>query len=473
MITLAGLGTEKDGLSLKAFKAIKQADKVFCRTEFTESAAVFKENGIEVEFLDNLFEKSRNFDSLNKKLAQVVCEAAKTQNVVYCVDGSVADDNSCAIILKKFKNAVVIEAASHSANTLGKLNFRGGYTTISAYCKDKFNSSVMLPLAVYDIDDKLTASEWKLLLTDAFGDDAPAALYIKGKLNFISLYEADSFDGYGYDTVLVVFDRTFIEKERFNLNDLFDIITALRAENGCPWDRAQTRESIKNNLIEESYEMYDAINNGDIDGILEESGDMFLQLVFHTIFAEEEHSYNRSDVLTGVCSKMISRHSHVFGSDIAKNGEQALDVWEKNKTKEKGYESGSEYLDCVPHSFPALMRAQKLQKRAAKYNFDFSSVDQVYQKVAEETEEVRQAALSAGSSENIDALKGELGDLLFTVVNLSRLYKIDAEEALKLTCDKFLNRFSALEKAIKKDGKDMKNMSEEEIDKYYNEIKKS
>ena len=473
MITLAGLGTEKDGLSLKAFKAIQQADIVFCRTEFTESSAVFKENGIKVEFLDYLFERSRNFDSLNKKLAAVVCEAAKTKNVVYCVDGSVADDNSCAIILKKYNSAVVIEAASHSASTLGKLNFRGGYTTVSAYRKDKFNSSVMLPLAVYDIDDKLTASEWKLLLTDSFGDDAPAALYINGKLHYISLYEADGFEGYGYDTVLVVFDRKFTEKERFNLNDLFDIITALRAENGCPWDREQTRDSIKNNLIEESYEMYDAINNGDIDGILEESGDMFLQLVFHTIFAEEEHCYNRSDVFTGVCSKMISRHSHVFGSDKAGNGDQALEVWEKNKTKEKGYESGAEYLDCVPHSFPALMRAQKMQKRAAKYNFDFSSVEQVYKKIAEETEEVRAAAKSANSDENLELLKGEIGDLLFSVVNLSRFYKIDAEEALKITCDKFLSRFSALEEAIKKDGKDMKNLTEEQIDKYYNEIKKS
>lgn len=479
MITLAGLGTTKDGLSLKAFKAISGAKKVMCRTQFTESAAVFKENDIDVEFLDDVFENSRNFDSLNKKLAARVMEAAKTQDVVYCVDGSVADDNSCAIILKKCKNVEIIEAASHSAKALGGLDFRGGYTSLSAYRKDKFNSSVMLPLAVYDLDDKLTASEWKLLLTDAFGDEAPAAIYINGKIHKIALYEADSFENYGYDTVLVVFDRKFTEKERFNINDLFDIITALRAENGCPWDREQTRESIKNNLIEESYEMYDAINNGDIDGILEESGDMFLQLVFHTLFAEEEHSYNRGDVFTGICSKMIFRHSHVFGSDNAGNGEQALDVWEKNKTKEKGYKNGREYIDCVPHSFPALMRAQKMQKRAAKYNFDFSSIEQIYQKIAEETEEVRQAKReldecnTADKNVTLEALKAEIGDLLFSVVNLARFYKIDAEEALKTTCDKFLKRFSALEEAIEKDGKGLKNMTEEEIDKYYNEIKKS
>jgi len=471
---LAGLGTEKDGLSLKAFKAIKSADKIFCRTAFTESAAFFAENGIEVEFLDEIFEKSRNFDTLNKKLAAKVLEAAKTQNVVYCVDGSVADDNSCAEILKKCRNATIIEAASHSSDAMAGLPSRGGYTTISAYRKEKFNSSCMLPLVVYDLDDKLTASEWKLMLTDAFGDEAPAALFIGGKMHKIGLFEADCFEGYGYDTVLVVYDRNVIEKTRFNLNDLFEIVTALRAENGCPWDKVQTRETIKNNLIEEAYEMYDAIENGDIDGILEESGDMFLQLVFHTIFAEEEHEYDRTDVLSGICSKLIFRHSHVFGTDKAKDGEQALDIWEKNKSKEKGYANGREYLDLVPHSFPALMRAEKMQKRAAKYNFDFSSENQIYDKIAEETEEVRQAkALVVSAGKDEDALKSEIGDLLFSVVNLARIYKVNAEEALKISCDKFLKRFSLLERAIEKDGKDIKNLTEEEIDKYYNEIKKS
>lgn len=466
-------------MSLKAFKAIKQADKVFCRTANTLSASVFAENDIAVEFLDYLFESSRNFDTLTKKLAATVIAAGKTQNVVYCVDGSVADDNSCALILQKCKNVQVIEGASHTSEALSLLGFRGGFTSISAYRKDKFTSSVTLPLVIYDLDDKLTASEWKLLLTDAFGDEMPAALFIGGKMHKIQLFEADSFDGYGYDTVLVIFDRKFTEKERFNLNDLFDIVTALRAENGCPWDKVQTRETIKNNLIEESYEMYDAINSQDINGILEESGDMFLQLVFHTIFAEEERSYNRNDVLSGICSKLIFRHSHVFGNDKAKDGNQALDVWEKNKSIEKGYANGREYLDCVPHSFPALMRAQKMQKRAAKYNFDFSSVEQIYAKIAEETLEVRAAKNALDNceekfaEEKKECLKGEIGDLLFSVVNLARFYGVDSEEALKVTCDKFLKRFSELEIAIEKDGKDIRKMTEEEIDKYYNEIKKS
>ena len=474
---MVGLGTEKDGLSLKAFGAIKNADKVLCRTEFTRSAEVFKENGIAVEYLDSAFEGSRNFDSLTSKLARAVLKAAdEFENVVYCVDGSVSDDNSCAEIIRKRKDAIVLDAASHSASAIARLGVRGGFTALSAYDKSKFTSSAVRPLVVYDLDDKLTAGEWKLLLTDAFGDEAPAAIFIDGKLQKIKLYEVDCFENYGYDTLLVVLDEKTIAKERFNLDDLFEIVYALRAENGCPWDRVQTRQTIKDNLIEEAYEMYDAINSEDADGIAEESGDMFLQLVFHTIFAEEERIYNRNDVISGICSKLIFRHSHVFGTDKASDGNQALDVWEKNKAKEKGYENGREYLGLVPHSFPALMRAQKMQKRAAKYNFDFSSVEQIYSKIAEETQEVKaaeQKLSSSGAAANAEALKGEIGDLLFSVVNLARAYHVDAEEALRASNDKFLARFSALEEAIEKDGKDMRNLTEEEIDKYYNEIKKS
>lgn len=452
-----------------ALKAIKAADRVFCRTAKTEGVAVFEEYGINVEFFDDLFERSRNFDTLTKKLADRVIEAGKNADVVYCVDGSVADDNSCALIIKRCKNVTVIEGASRAAKAIATLPDRGGYTALSAYRKDKFTSSAVLPLAIYELDDRLTASEWKLALTEAFGDEAPAAIYVGGRFHEISLYEADSFDGYGYDTVLVVYDRALTRKERFNVDDLYKIVYALRAENGCPWDKAQTRETIKNNLIEEAYELYDAINAGDTDGILEESGDMLLQLVFHTVFAEEEHAYGRDDVVSGICSKLIFRHSHVFGTDEAADGNQALDVWEKNKSIEKGYANGREYLALVPESFPALMRAQKLQKRAAKYGFDFSDEKQIYEKIAEESNEVKQAREDGADN---DSVLFEIGDLLFSVVNLARFYGVDSEEALRLSCDKFLARFSRLEQAVEKDGKDMKKLSEEELDKYYNEIKK-
>ena len=194
---------------------------------------------------------------------------------------------------------------------------------------------------------------------------------------------------------------------------------------------------------------------------------MLLQVVFHSLFGEENHEYNRTDVISEICSKLISRHSHVFGEDSAKTDKEALSVWEKNKTQEKGFENGGEYLDSVPKAFPSVMRAQKVQKRAARYNFDFSSVEQIFDKLEEEKNELLTAAKTNGN------VSEEIGDLLFTVVNLARFYGVNAEESLNASTQKFVSRFKRLEDAVVSSGKDMKNMPEDELDKVYNEIKKS
>ena len=466
-ITLIGLGVGSDGVSIKALDVLRASSCIICKTALTQSANIFEKYSINVTYLDDMFSKSRNFDTLNHKLAAYVIQKSKIEPVVYCVDGSVTDDNSCAEILKKCKDVQVIDGVSHSLSVLSKLTGRGGYTALSAYNADDFSLSVVRPFVLYDIDNQFVAADWKLRLTDAFGDTAPAVLYIDGKAENIPLYMLDTFEKYDYTTVLVVFKQDFLHKERFCVDDLFKIIYALRAENGCPWDKVQTRDSISKNLLEECYELYDAIKRDDSTDMIEESGDVLLQLVFQTVFGEEKHEYLRNDVISGICSKLIFRHSHVFGTDKAKNGDEALDVWEKNKSIEKGYSSGSEYLSLVPSSFPALMRAQKLQKRAAKYNFDFSQIDQIYGKINEECDEIKNAASCGGD------IAEEIGDLLFTAVNLARFYHVDAEEALYKSNEKFFKRFCALESAVKKDGKDLKNMTEEEIDKYYNEIKKS
>ncbi len=466
-ITLVGLGVGQNSLSEKAYNAINSGATVICKTQLTESVQFFKEKNIAVKYLDDIYRSSRNFDTLSKKLASAVLKESKNQNVVYCVDGSVADDNSCAIILKRRKNVEVIEGVSHTLNVLSRLQTRGGYTAMSAYAPENFTSSVLRPFVLYDIDSYFICAEWKLRLTDAFGDEAPAILYINGKAEKISLYQMDMYSGYDYRTVLVVLKEHFTKKQRFCVDDLFNIVVALRSEKGCPWDRAQTRQSIRKDLLEECYELYDAIERGDVTDITEETGDVLLQVIFHSIFGEESHEYNRTDIITEICNKLITRHSHVFGSDSAKTDNEALSVWEKNKTVEKGFESASEYIESVPKAFPAIMRAQKVQKRAAKSNFDFSSVEQVWAKLEEEKQELLDAASSK------EAVFEEIGDLLFTIVNLARFYSVNAEEALNASTQKFVSRFKRLESAVKNSGKDMNNMTEEELDQVYNEIKKS
>ncbi len=465
-ITLVGLGVGRNSLSEKAFEAIRCGGRVICKTALTESAKIFEEKKINVRYLDELYRSSRNFDTLNKKLARAVLEESKTSAVVYCVDGSVSDDNSCAIILKKSKNVEIIEGVSYTLSALSHLDVRGGYSALSAYAPENFTPSVMRPFVLYDIDNYFVCAEWKLRLTDAFGDEAPAILYINGKAEKIELYQMDAFSGYDYRTVLVVLKEDYMKKKRFCVDDLFDIVVALRSENGCPWDRAQTRKSIRKDLLEECYELYDAIERSDISGITEETGDVMLQVVFHSIFGEENHEYTRSDVVSEICNKLITRHSHVFGNDNAGTDKEALSVWEKNKTQEKGFEKASEYIDSVPKAFPAVMRAQKVQKRAARSNFDFSSVEQVFDKLEEEKRELIEAGKNGGNAFE------EIGDLLFTVVNLARFYSVNAEEALNASTEKFIRRFKNLESAVESKGLDMKNMTEEELDRVYNEIKK-
>lgn len=495
-IVLIGLGAEKGELSLNALSEIKGAEKVFVRSLVPESTKIFEEMKIPVESFDGLFEKTRGFDSLNKKIAAEVLKYAKNGGsdtadgkalgsvggkengkvggkasgkacgtVAYCVDGAVSDDNAAAIILKRAKNVRVKEAASRAATLVASECFRGGYTAVSAYSAELITASCPTPLIVYDIDSEFAAAELKLKLCDLFGDEAPAVLSLGGKKIKIKMFELDRFSGYGYDTALLLTPQELTRKTRFSLEDLLEILRILRSENGCEWDRAQTRESIANNLIEECYELYDAILQGDVSAITEECGDVLLQAAFHILFGEEAHEYNRSDVISGICEKLITRHTHVFGTDNAANGELALALWEKNKQKEKGFGSASEYLQSVPKSFPGAMRAQKLQKRAAKYGFDFENVTQIYDKIAEESQEVKSAPTR-------EEREKEVGDLLFSAVNLARYLGFDAEQALNASADKFLKRFTQTEKLAVADGKDLKKLSAKEWDNYYNECKK-
>ena len=468
-IVLIGLGRQKGELSVNAYEKIKNAKAVFLRSAVPDSARIFEDCAIKTQSFDYLFEKTRSFDALNAKIAAAVVKYVKENKAddgyaVYCVDGSVAEDNAAAIILSKIKNAEVFEAASRSGFLAASSDIRGGYTAVSAYSAELINAAVTLPLLVYDIDGEFVAADLKIKLCDLFGDETPAVLLIGGKKINIKLYELDRFTGYSYDTVLMITRLELTQKTRFNFEDLLKILEILRSENGCPWDRAQTRDSISVNLIEECYELYDALKRGDATDITEEAGDVLLQVAFHVLFGEEAHEYDRGDVISGICEKLITRHTHVFGTDKANSGDGALAVWEKNKQKEKGFSTASEYLNSVPKNFPACMRAQKIQKRAAKYGFDFENVSQIYDKLSEEAAELK-------SAKTPEEVQKEAGDLLFTAINLARFSGADGEQALNLSSDKFLKRFKAAEQLALNDGKELKNLSAKEWDGYYNEAK--
>lgn len=248
-------------------------------------------------------------------------------------------------------------------------------------------------------------------------------------------------------------------------NRLLVIMEKLRSENGCPWDKEQNHASLRKYLIEECYEVIDAIDRNDDDDLAEELGDLLLQVVFHAQLGKERGAFDFADVADGISEKMVRRHPHVFGNIHCDTADEVLVNWTKIKEGEKQDKGKiSRRLD-IPATFPALYRAQKVQKKAAEVGFDWDQSDDVKAKISEEIDEVQDALDGEGN------LKEEIGDLLFAVVNWSRFHHIDAEETLRESTEKFTRRFYQVEDAIKEDGKDMGKMSLTEMDAYWDRIK--
>lgn len=459
-ITLIGLGVRKGDLTLSAKSALDNADLILARTSECESFENL--NGYTVRTLDGVFERSRNFDTLNKNLAKEVLTAGRTGNVCYCVDGAVSEDEACRIILKKDKNAVCFEGVSRISHikNLAKLN-NSVVTALSAYEVRALKSC--RAAVVYDIDDGYAASEVKIVLTDLFGEETECVFVRGDSAKRIKIYEIDRQKKYGLNCAVAVEEGEFLKKERYDFADLVHMVEVLRAPGGCPWDRAQTNESIKGNVIEEAYELADAIERGDDDGILEETGDILLQAAFHSLMKEEQGVFNATDATTANVKKLIFRHSHIFGGDKAASESEALGVWDKNKLKEKHMTTFGESVAAVPKNFPACMRAQKVGKRAAKSGMDFLSPVSASEKLWEEVKEMV-AAMQQGDK---PAVFDEAGDVLFAAVNTCRLAGVDCEEALRAATDKFVRRFVECEKLIIADGKDISDLDELERDYYW------
>lgn len=256
-------------------------------------------------------------------------------------------------------------------------------------------------------------------------------------------------------------------KNNYDINDLLVIMRRLRAPGGCPWDAEQTHESIKKNLIEETYEVIEAINKNDCGLLLEELGDLLMQVVFHAQIEAECGGFDFSDVCDGICKKLIERHPHVFG-DISVGGvDDVLSNWDAIKRRSKGQNKGSETMLTVPRELPALMRASKIQQKAAKVGFDWPDVTGAADKLAEEQKELF-VAIGSGDTESCGE---ELGDLLFSAVNVSRFLGCDAEEALTSATDKFIARFQRLEQLAKERGINLEESTLAEMDKLWDEIK--
>lgn len=259
-----------------------------------------------------------------------------------------------------------------------------------------------------------------------------------------------------------------IKKDKYSFNDFVEIVSILRSPGGCPWDREQTHESLKKYLIEETYEVIDAIDKKDKDLLCEELGDLLLQIMLHSQISKEQNEFNIEDVTTGISKKMISRHVHVFGNEVANNADDVVDIWSKIKQQEKGTSSHTEVMRNLAKALPAVIRAYKIQGEAAKVGFDWDNIEPVFGKINEEIDEIKDVYIG----EDKDKIEAEVGDLLFAVINLARHLKVDPEIALNRTNNKFISRFSYMEENTLKANKSLGELDLHQMDALWDDAKR-
>ncbi|SMC28330.1 tetrapyrrole methylase family protein / MazG family protein [Clostridium acidisoli DSM 12555] len=479
MISIVGLGPgDLNALTMGTVDILRKSNKIFLRTIKHPTVKFLETENIKFETFDNAYEKSESFDDVYQLIAKDLIRASKEfGDIVYAVPGHpLVAEKSVTILLKMCKEdnikTKILPAVSFVDSIMEALKIDpiNGVKIIDAFDIKNQIMDKRTGLIITQVYNKLIASEVKLALLEYYRDDTKIyfvrAAGIEGleSIREIDLYELDRQEDIDYLTSVYVPKNLENTKD---FNDLLHIMDILRGEDGCPWDREQTHDSIKRGLIEESYEVIEALEKNDDDMVVEELGDVLLQIVFHAQIGKEEGYYNINDVIKAICNKMILRHPHVFGNENVDNSKDVLDNWEKNKMKEQNLNSYTDSLKHVAKNLPALIRAEKVQKKASKVGFDFRNVEDAIAKVLEETDEVK----CVYKGINKDKILEEVGDLAFSVVNIARILDIDPENALNYTIDKFIKRFEFIELKAKEQNRKLEDMSIEDMDKLWNEIK--
>jgi MazG family protein len=479
MIKIVGLGPgAPEALTLGTLKVLKESKSVLLRTEKHPTVEYLKEMNIKFETYDSKYEQSQSFDQVYEEIAK---ELIKTHDlfgdVVYAVPGHplVAEKSVFNIMSLCEENNIeynIFPAVSFVDAMMDALKIDPieGLKIIDAFDIDNQILDKRIGTIITQVYNQFIASEVKLKLSEYYNDDTEIfyvrAAGINGmeSIRKIPLFELDRQEDIDYLTSIYI-PKDLDNKKDFN--DLVKIIEKLRGVDGCPWDREQTHESLKSALIEESYEVIDAIEKLDDDALIEELGDVLLQVVFHGIIGKEDGYFNINDIIEGICNKMIYRHPHVFGNETAESSKEVLVNWEELKKKEKGLNSLTEEMEAIAKSLPASIRANKVQKKAKKVGFDWDNVEPAMEKVIEELNEIKEV-YKEGNRERITE---EVGDLLFACINVSRFLDVDGELALNKTTDKFIKRMSYIEQKVAQLGKKIQEMSLNELDKIWEESK--
>lgn len=465
-ITIAPLSTPKT-LTCAAWNAVSCAETLYLQTAQHPSAQPVLDAGLAFVSMDDLYESAEDFDALNDAIADRLVSG---EDCVYAVmgDGCFAQLPAIEKAAKKKGFRVdVLPGVSYAKAAFPKVQDAATFTARTL--PKRVDPAV--PLCIQELDSPIIAGEVKLTLSELYPEDWPVTLATMQKdghyaFRSFPLCELDRRHTLFAGSVLFVPPASFEERTRYGYYDLVTVMQRLRAPGGCPWDREQTHESLKGDLIEECYELNDAIDEQDDAHIVEELGDVLMDVVFHSVIADEQGRFSENDVADGIVKKMVYRHPHVFGTEKAESSADVLKRWDELKQKEKNQKTQKEVLCAVPKRFPALMRSSKVQKRARKVGFDWNDVSEALPKVYEELDELKAAMNGNGN------VAEEAGDLLFAIVNVTRLLGLDSEQILHDATDKFITRFGKMEELAASDGLELSQLPLNVQDSYWEKAKK-
>jgi tetrapyrrole methylase family protein/MazG family protein len=485
-ITVIGLGSgDERQLTLGSLQTLEQAKHLYVRTAMHPVLEFLRTRGVQWTSFDEVYEQSSQFEEVYERIVERLLAVAATTDVVYAVPGhpSVAE-RTVQLLRERCAQQVIPLTVEGGESFLDQAFLRFAFDPVEGFqCVDgtAVHEGLWNPnlhTIICQVYDATVASDVKLSLMRMYPDEYPVcvghSLGVRGaeQILRVPLYELDRIKGYGNLSVVWVpksDDQRLLNRTFARLREIVEI---LRSPDGCPWDREQTHQSIRKNLIEETCEVLDALDNDEPQEMCEELGDLLLQIMLHAQMEDEVGQFSAHDIIQTLNEKLIRRHPHVFGDAQAEDAEQALQNWQQIKAEEKrgrGVDvSAQSLLAGLPRELSSLLRALKLQKKAATVGFDWPTYEEVEAKVEEEFAEWKVAVGSGEQSQ----IEDEFGDVLFALVNAARFLKLDPEAALAGTNRKFEKRFAYIEQQLRARGLSFSQVTLADMDVFWDEAKK-
>ncbi|OEF95761.1 nucleoside triphosphate pyrophosphohydrolase [Desulfuribacillus alkaliarsenatis] len=481
---IMGLGAGSlDALTLQAYRLLQKGYPIYLRTERHPVVELLNQERLAYKSFDYVYDEAENFDQVYVEIVQQLLNITmnSTTPIIYAVPGHpmVAERSVKQLREQAKSSGIEIELVSSSSFLDDMFNSlcidpNEGFILLDGLDFDETLLDSRMHVIITQVYNQEVMSEAKLALMEYYPEDTMVTV-IKAagvkdleRIWTIPIYEIDHINDIDHLTALYIPKGSQLIQQK-SFGQLVDIVKRLRGPDGCPWDQEQTHDSLRGYLIEETYEVLEAIDSGDVDNLMEELGDLLLHVVMHAQIAKDEGEFSIYQVIETIARKMIRRHPHVFQGDKVENVEQVLENWDDIKKQEKACKQAGEQvesiLDGIPKGLPMLMYAYKQQKKAAKVGFDWDLESQVWDKLHEELKELEEAETTAQKTD-------ELGDALYAIVNLARFMEIDPEQALHNTCRKFEHRFRYIEEQLKKEGLSFKDVDLEWMETQWQNAKK-